>query len=275
MYAPVGHVPDGKTVEQVRASAQATADFWTEETRGADVVEVTGVTSWVQGRTGTCGNTWGMANEARTLAGTPALAGVADHLLMYLPYTAYSKDSCAYGRASLGGGVRPALAQVGSVGTTTLRLAPRAATPTAGTVPGVKVTDPQGVPFWVEYRANVGRDAALARQYGNPFGVRVLRRDHLLPRASAVLDATPPAAGRDWDHGIPVGGHWQSYAPKVMVRVLAQDAESATVEITTADAAIPVPVARPRRPPHPRPGPRPRVRRRRRTTARRRASCSR
>jgi hypothetical protein len=74
----------------------------------------------------------------------------------------------------------------------------------------LRLTDADGVDYWLEYRTATGRDgwlASSANRYGLEAGV-LLRRAGGLPDTSVLLDGTPAAAGGwDGDHraALPVG----------------------------------------------------------------------
>ena len=134
-------------------------------------------------------------------------------------------------------------------GLTTARITPLSAPLSATTVSRtLKVTDPDGVNYFVEYRPDSGRDAvARSTGYNPSWGVRVLRDDPNAPASagSYVLDATPTSYSlSDYNRVIPVGGTFTAASGKLTIQVTAQDATGATVSITIAKPPPPAAVTR-------------------------------
>jgi hypothetical protein len=101
----------------------------------------------------------------------------------------------------------------------------------------VRITDPAGAVYYVEYRTNTGRDQAARRNSMHPaLGVRVLRRNPALSAAGAlVLDATP-SKGKDYAkgyaHNLAVGRTFAAASGRVRVRVTTAGVTGATLQIT-------------------------------------------
>ncbi|MGY1608930.1 reprolysin-like metallopeptidase [Geodermatophilus sp. SYSU D00700] len=139
------------------------------------------------------------------------------------------------------GALPPAATQTAGPGTTTATLAPLGGG--AGTRV-LRLTDPAGTDYWLEYRTAVGRDDWLARdnRYRLDSGV-LLHRSGALPDTSLLLDGSPsPGAGWDADlqaalvPGVPVavaGGRFT-------VTVDAVTPAGATVTVVRA-AEVPAP----------------------------------
>jgi hypothetical protein len=106
----------------------------------------------------------------------------------------------------------------------------------------LKITDPNGTSYFVEYRTNSGRDAAASLTYFAPaWGVRVLRDDPAAPvsAGSYELDATPTSlAGYDYNRVIPVGGTFTSASRKLTIKVTAADADGASLSISNWAAPV-------------------------------------
>ena len=116
-------------------------------------------------------------------------------------------------------------------GVTTARITPLSTTTNNRTL---KITDPSGTSYFVEYRTNSGRDAAAGLTYFKPsWGVRVLRDDPQAPASagSYELDATPTSLSSDYDRRIPVGGTFTTASRQVTIQVTSQDASGANVSI--------------------------------------------
>lgn len=124
-------------------------------------------------------------------------------------------------------------------GVTATRLTPLSTTTDSRTL---KVTDPNGSHYFVEYRTNSGRDAVAARNpYRPSWGVRVLRED---PEAAASagsyeLDATPTSDTNDYNRSIPVGGTFTAASGRVTIKVTAADASAASVTVTDGTSLTP------------------------------------
>jgi hypothetical protein len=124
-------------------------------------------------------------------------------------------------------------------GVTTVRITPLSTTTDNRTL---KITDPGGANYFVEYRTNSGRDAVAGRNPWHPsWGVRVLRDDPNAPPSagSYELDATPTSLGMsDYNRSIPVGGTFTVASKKVTIKLNEEDASGAT--LTIADWAAPI-----------------------------------
>jgi hypothetical protein len=139
-------------------------------------------------------------------------------------------------------GVLPASAQLAvpaGAASTTVTLAPL---DRRGGTRAVRVTDPEGVTYWLEYRAATGRDAWLgstANRFALQTGV-LLRRAGAMPDTSLLLDGTPRAAGsRDSDlqSALPVGMPVTISGGDLTVTVQEVGAHGATVVVTTTATA--------------------------------------
>jgi hypothetical protein len=136
-------------------------------------------------------------------------------------------------------GVLPASAQVAIAAgapATTVTLAPLAAR--QGTR-AVRLTDPEGATYWLEYRAATGRDGWLGTA-GNLFDLQagvLLHRAGALPDTALLLDGTP-AAAEGWDDdlqaALPVGVPVPVSGGDLTVTVDAVAAAGATVTVTSA-----------------------------------------
>ena len=124
-------------------------------------------------------------------------------------------------------------------GATTARISPLSTTADNRTL---KITDPNGTNYFVEYRTNSGLDTVAGRNPWKPsWGVRVLRDDPDAPASagSYELDATPTSLqSYDYNRSIPVGGTFTAASRKLTIRVAEQDPSGAT--LTIADWAAPV-----------------------------------
>ena len=124
-------------------------------------------------------------------------------------------------------------------GVTTLQLAPLSTTTDNRTL---KITDPSGSNYFVEYRTNSGRDAVAGlNPYRPSWGVRVLRDD---PQAAASagsyeLDATPTSVTNDYNRSIPVGATFTAASHQLTIKVTAADAAGASVTISDGIAVVP------------------------------------
>jgi hypothetical protein len=103
----------------------------------------------------------------------------------------------------------------------------------------VRLTDPEGATYWLEYRAARGRDGWLGTA-DNLFGLQsgvLLHRAGALPDTSLLLDGTPAAAG-GWDDdlqaALPVGVPVPVSGGDLTVTVDAVAATGATVTVTSA-----------------------------------------
>jgi len=126
-------------------------------------------------------------------------------------------------------------------GVTTARITPLSTTTANRTL---KITDPSGASYFVEYRTDSGRDAVAGV---NPFrpswGVRVLRDDpaHSASGGSYELDSTPTSLANDYNRSIPVGGTFTSASRRLTVTVTAADATGATLSVNNGPVAVPTP----------------------------------
>jgi hypothetical protein len=126
-------------------------------------------------------------------------------------------------------------------GATTARITSLSTTTASRTL---KITDPSGAEYFVEYRTNSGLDTVAGRNPWKPsWGVRVLRDDPNAPASagSYELDVTPTSlTSYDYNRCIPVGGTFTSASGKLTLRVTAQDPSGATLTITDwADPIVP------------------------------------
>jgi hypothetical protein len=99
----------------------------------------------------------------------------------------------------------------------------------------LKITDPAGANYFVEYRTNSGLDKVAALNPWKPsWGVRVLREDPAGPASggSYELDATPTTFVNDYNRSIPVGNTFIAASRKLTIKVNAADATGATVTVT-------------------------------------------
>jgi hypothetical protein len=133
-----------------------------------------------------------------------------------------------------------AVQRITAQGTSTVRIAPLSAAP-AG-VRAVKVTDPAGAVYYVEYRTNSGLDTVAARNGRRPsIGVRVLRQNPgRKDSSSELLDATPTGTGRDYQNSLAVGATFTSAAGLVRVKVDSADTGGATLTIVNGTPSAPV-----------------------------------
>ncbi|SER72539.1 Putative cell wall binding repeat 2 [Pedococcus cremeus] len=123
-------------------------------------------------------------------------------------------------------------------GVTTVKLAPLSAPVT--TRRALKIGDPSGATYYVDYRYPSGRDLFRASSYfGYSLGVEVLRSDPAAPSGSGsyVLDATPTGDSSDMDRVVPVGGTFRSASGKVIISVDKADATGATLRVNSGATA--------------------------------------
>jgi hypothetical protein len=119
-------------------------------------------------------------------------------------------------------------------GVTTARIAPLSS---ATASRALKITDPNGVDYYVEYRTDSGLDHMAAANPLHPsWGVRVLREDpaEAAMSGSYELDATPTALDSvdDYNRSVPVGRTLTSASKKVSIKVVSQDSTGATLMVT-------------------------------------------
>ncbi|MGY1635041.1 reprolysin-like metallopeptidase [Geodermatophilus sp. SYSU D00742] len=125
--------------------------------------------------------------------------------------------------------------------TTTVTLAPLAGR--TGTR-AVRIADPEGATYWLEYRAATGRDAWLEtaeNRFRLQTGV-LLHRTGAMPDTSLLLDGTPTAAGSwtgDLQAALPAGVPVSLSDGDVTVTVTGLTAGAATVTVTTTARAVP------------------------------------
>ena len=116
----------------------------------------------------------------------------------------------------------------------------------------VRLTDAEGVDYWLEYRTATGRDAWLgtaANRYRLQTGV-LLRRAEGLPDTSVLLDGTPGAAsawGTDLQTALPVGAAVPVSGGDFTVVVQGVTAAGAVLTVTPAPTPVAagVPASRP------------------------------
>jgi hypothetical protein len=131
--------------------------------------------------------------------------------------------------------------------TTTVTLAPFAGR--TGTR-ALRLTDADGVDYWLEYRTATGRDAWLGtaeNRYHLQSGV-LLRKAGGLPDTSLLLDGTPSAAAgwtTDLQEALPVGTAVPVSGGDFTVVVQSADANGAVLSITPTPPAAPAKAPRP------------------------------
>lgn len=130
-------------------------------------------------------------------------------------------------------------------GPATVTVPPLSSTTAAGR--GLKVTDANGVTYYVEYRTATGRDAvANVNPYLPSTGVLLYREDPGAYRdhGSYHLDATPHRSDDfDYDRALRPGATFTSAAGTLTITTLRQNADGAVVEIlggaTTTEPELP------------------------------------
>ena len=131
-------------------------------------------------------------------------------------------------------------------GVTTVRITPLSDSLSDATANRVlKITDPSGANYYVEYRTMSWWDAdAQSGAFRPSLGVRVLREDPSVAAGtgSYVLDATPTDAP-DVNRSLPVGGTFTAASKKVTIKVTAQDGAGASLQITNGTVPPQPPVA--------------------------------
>ncbi|WP_203879402.1 reprolysin-like metallopeptidase [Planobispora takensis] len=109
--------------------------------------------------------------------------------------------------------------------------------------PAVRIPVDEQVSYYLQYRTRAGRDATASQFYH--YGVQVYRgRPAGGPygtRASLLLDPTPEVNDYVNRSALPQGATFTSAEGDVTVRVLAQDAGGATVEVVNAASQTPDP----------------------------------
>ena len=106
----------------------------------------------------------------------------------------------------------------------------------------LKVTDPNGENYFVEYRTNSGRDAvAGVNRYHPSWGVRVLRDDPDAPASagSYELDTTPTSLSNDYNRSLAVGSTFTAASHNLTIKVTAADSAGATLDITNGTGSVP------------------------------------
>jgi len=103
-------------------------------------------------------------------------------------------------------------------------------------VRSLRVADPAGGTYVVEYRAAVGADAWLASDWRGLRPGVLVRRDDAQDGAgqTLLLDGSPSPAARfaaDWDEPVPAGGSLTTAGGRVVLRVLGLTATTAQVEV--------------------------------------------
>ncbi len=168
-------------------------------------------------------------------------------------YDVMGYSSPGYGEGSLNAahldqlGFDPTAVRAVGPGTSTYLLPPLSSLGAAGR--GLRLADPSGPVYYLEYRTPRGRDAAAVRTAlrAQP-GLRVLRADPRLPGATGTLelDATPPArvgaapAPGDYDRALPVGGVFTAASGQVSVRLDRAGADGARVTVHVGPGAAAV-----------------------------------
>jgi hypothetical protein len=118
-------------------------------------------------------------------------------------------------------------------GVTNVRIAPLSSAADNRTL---RITDPSGASYFVEYRTNSGRDSVAARNPWRPsWGVRVMRDDPNAPASagSYELDATPTSLSTyDYNRAIPVGRTFVAASKKLAIGVMSESATGATLTIS-------------------------------------------
>ncbi|TFV76082.1 hypothetical protein E4P39_09345 [Blastococcus sp. CT_GayMR19] len=132
--------------------------------------------------------------------------------------------------------------------TTTVTLAPLGGR--VGTR-AVRLTDADGIDYWLEYRTATARDAWLGtgNSYRLDSGVLLRQAGTNLPDTSLLLDGTPAAAA-DWDadlqSALPVGAAVPVSGGNFTVVVRSVSAAGAVIDITPAPTAAGSPAPQPR-----------------------------
>ncbi|MBM7805840.1 uncharacterized protein with LGFP repeats [Geodermatophilus bullaregiensis] len=99
MVQPAGAPQDGTTLAEVVAAVDGPVrQFWNEQTDGAVTVAVTGRHDWFP-TVADCADPFALWEEAAGTIGWNG--GAAEHLLLYVPYTA----DCSYGLGTIGSGI--------------------------------------------------------------------------------------------------------------------------------------------------------------------------
>jgi len=115
----------------------------------------------------------------------------------------------------------------------------------------LRLTDAEGVDYWLEYRTATGRDSWLAtadNRYHLQSGV-LLRRTGGLPDTSLLLDGTPSAAAgwkADFQEALPVGTAIPVSGGDFTVVVQSMSAAGAVLSVLPTPPAAPTPPRAPR-----------------------------
>ena len=131
---------------------------------------------------------------------------------------------------------------VADTGQHAIRIAPLSGVPTGTRV--VKIVEPTGEAYYVEYRVNAGRDVAAGDNWLEPsLGVRVLRADPALTASggggAVVLDATPSLDPYDYTNNLAVGKVFVSAGRLLTVTVTEADSTGATIVVTNGLRVVP------------------------------------
>lgn len=130
-------------------------------------------------------------------------------------------------------GLNPGAVRLVGPGTTTAVMAPLS-TATNGRV--LRIPDPAGPVYYLEYRTATGRDVYPLRSPDRPSaGVRVIRADphYRYATGSYELDASPSRA-HDYQRNLAVGATFRSASGLVRVTVTGQSASGAVVVVRVA-----------------------------------------
>jgi hypothetical protein len=114
-------------------------------------------------------------------------------------------------------------------------------TPLAGRtgVRAIRLTDPEGAVYWLEYRSAAGRDSWLGASATNPYALQpgvLLRRSSPMPNTSLLLDATPSAPSgwaADRQVALAVGSTVSLSGGDFVVTVTDATASAATVKVSS------------------------------------------
>jgi hypothetical protein len=128
-------------------------------------------------------------------------------------------------------------------GVTTIKIPPLSTALTTATINRtLKITDPNGSRYYVQYRTRSGRDRAGALTgYSPAWGVQLLRDNPSVPASSGSyeLDATPTSLSfDDYNRSLRVGQTFTAASKKVSIKVVSQDSTGATLIISNWSSAI-------------------------------------
>ncbi len=125
----------------------------------------------------------------------------------------------------------------------TIKIAPLSSSSSAPR--GIKITDAEGVSYFVEYRTDSGLDhIATVNPFHTQLGVTVLRDNPTAYQnhGSVVLDATPGGMfSQDYDRAVPVSGTFTTASDLTDIQVVSQDATGATIRVVNTGAPTAVP----------------------------------